>query len=88
MLYELKLSSSLHKCLRQENFWRMTVKDKHHKDSVAYIYWVDVFRGRLHESRGGFGDYVYRGSNEQGEKVLQERSVLASLPIDPLYTRH
>ena len=23
-----------------------------------------------------------------GEKVLQERSVLASLPIDPLYTRH
>ena len=56
MLYELKLSSSLHKCLREENFWRMTVKDKHHKDSVEYIYCVDVFRGRLHESQGGFGD--------------------------------
>ena len=66
MLYELKLSSSLHKCLREENFWRMTMKDKHHKESVEYIYCVDVFRGRLHESRGGFGDYVYRGSIEQG----------------------
>ena len=54
------------KSLRKKIFQRMAGKDRHHKHSVAYIYWVDVFRGRLHESRGGFGDYVYRGSEEQG----------------------
>ena len=59
---------SLHLCrtVSTGEFWRMTMKDWHHKLSVAYIYSVDVFKGRLHESQGGFGDYVYRGSIEQG----------------------